>query len=101
PDRVRGQRLIILHYSTWIACDYRQALSSPGPAPWPIVGTIPEECVRIASQLSRWIHCLMRELEHDILLHPIGTGHVFPVTSQELALEVLKVNDSVFAFRGP
>ncbi|KAH9669854.1 Phenylalanine N-monooxygenase [Citrus sinensis] len=47
----------------------------------------------------KWIHGLMRELNTNICCIRLGNVHVIPVTSPEIALEFLKVHDSVFASR--
>ncbi|KDO38547.1 hypothetical protein CISIN_1g040505mg, partial [Citrus sinensis] len=69
----------------------------PGPAPWPIVGSLPEMWRN--KPTFKWIHGLMRELNTNICCIRLGNVHVIPVTSPEIALEFLKVHDSVFASR--
>ncbi|KAH9770983.1 Phenylalanine N-monooxygenase [Citrus sinensis] len=69
----------------------------PGPSPWPIVGNLPEMWRK--KPAFNWIHDVMKELNTDIACIRLGNVHVIPVTSPEIALEVLKDNDSVFATR--
>ncbi|KAJ4720229.1 Cytochrome P450 [Melia azedarach] len=69
----------------------------PGPAPWPIVGSLPEMWRN--KPTFRWIHSLMEELNTNIACIRLGNVHVIPITSPEIALEVVKDKDSVFASR--
>ncbi|KAH9767509.1 Phenylalanine N-monooxygenase [Citrus sinensis] len=69
----------------------------PGPAAWPIVGNLPE--IWRNKPAFKWIHSVMKELKTNISCIRLGNVHVIPVTSPEIALEVLKDNDSIFATR--
>ncbi|KAH9650319.1 Phenylalanine N-monooxygenase [Citrus sinensis] len=69
----------------------------PGPTPWPIVGNLPEMWSN--KPTFKWIHDFMKELNTNISCIRLGNVHVIPVTSPEIALEVLKDNDSIFASR--
>lgn len=69
----------------------------PGPLPWPIVGCIPEMLTN--KPVFRWIHRTMKELDTEIACFRLGNTHVIPVTSPEIAREILKNKDSIFASR--
>ncbi|KAI4325868.1 hypothetical protein MLD38_031231 [Melastoma candidum] len=69
----------------------------PGPKAWPILGCIPE-MVRNRPAF-RWIHCLMKEMNTEIASIRLGSVHVIPVTCPEIAREILKKQDAVFADR--
>ncbi|KAK3441195.1 hypothetical protein EUGRSUZ_B01522 [Eucalyptus grandis] len=69
----------------------------PGPAPWPIIGCVPE-MLREKSTF-RWIHCLVKEMDTDIACIRLGNVHVIPVTCPEIAQEFLKKHDATFSSR--
>ncbi|KAJ4953421.1 hypothetical protein NE237_030253 [Protea cynaroides] len=69
----------------------------PGPAPWPIVGSIPELFRK--KPVFRWILGLMKEMNTEIACFRFGSVHVIPVTCPEIAREVLKKQDAIFASR--
>ncbi|ESR49161.1 Phenylalanine N-monooxygenase [Citrus sinensis] len=75
----------------------QQLTLPPGPAAWPIVGNLPE--IWRNKPAFKWIHSVMKELKTNISCIRLGNVHVIPVTSPEIALEVLKDNDSIFATR--
>ncbi|GJN22663.1 hypothetical protein PR202_gb10251 [Eleusine coracana subsp. coracana] len=69
----------------------------PGPVPWPVVGNLPE--MLLNKPAFRWIHLMMKELGTDIACVKLGGVHVIPITSPEIAREVLKKQDANFASR--
>ena len=69
----------------------------PGPSPWPVLGCIPEMLRNRPAH--QWVHRLMKEMDTDIACFRLGNTHVIPVTSPEIAREVLKKHDAVFASR--
>ncbi|CAL4925673.1 unnamed protein product [Urochloa decumbens] len=69
----------------------------PGPAPWPVVGSLPEMLLK--KPAFRWIHLVMKELGTDIACLKLGGVHVIPVTSPAIAREVLRKQDATFASR--
>ncbi|PIN03870.1 Cytochrome P450 CYP2 subfamily [Handroanthus impetiginosus] len=69
----------------------------PGPKGWPIIGCVPEMMKN--KPTSKWIHKLMQELNTEIACIRLGNINVIPVTSPELAREILKKQDAVFASR--
>ncbi|KAL6909386.1 hypothetical protein ACP4OV_001667 [Aristida adscensionis] len=69
----------------------------PGPVPWPVVGSLPEMVLN--KPAFRWIHLMMKELGTDIACVKLGGVHVVTVTCPEIAREVLKKQDAVFASR--
>ncbi|KAJ4822007.1 hypothetical protein Tsubulata_019547 [Turnera subulata] len=72
----------------------------PGPAPWPLLGCIPEFLVHKAN--FRWIHQLMKEMNTEIACIRLGNNtHLVPVTCPEIAREICKKNDAAFANRPP
>ncbi|XP_042478899.1 phenylalanine N-monooxygenase-like [Macadamia integrifolia] len=75
----------------------RPAPLPPGPAPWPIVGSIPELFRK--KPVFRWILGLMKEMNTEIACFRFGDVHVIPVTCPEIAREFLKKQDSTFASR--
>jgi len=69
----------------------------PGPKPWPIVGSLPE---MIANRPTlKWIQKVMSELNTEIACIRLGNVHVILVSSPEIAREILKKQDFVFASR--
>ncbi|GJN22666.1 hypothetical protein PR202_gb10254 [Eleusine coracana subsp. coracana] len=66
----------------------------PGPVPWPVVGNLPE--MLLNKPAFRWIHLMMKELGTDIACVKLGGVHVIPITSPEIAREVLKKQDANF-----
>ncbi|KAF8011885.1 hypothetical protein BT93_I0116 [Corymbia citriodora subsp. variegata] len=69
----------------------------PGPAPWPIVGCVPEMLSQ--KPTYRWIHHLMKEMDTDIACIRLGNVHLIPVTCPEIAREFLKKHDATFSSR--
>ncbi|CAN6282414.1 unnamed protein product [Urochloa humidicola] len=72
-------------------------LLPPGPAGLPVIGSMH----RLVSNkpVFRWIHSLLEEMNTDILCLRFGAVHVIVVNSSEIAREVLRENDAVFASR--
>ncbi|XP_042503993.1 tryptophan N-monooxygenase CYP79A68-like isoform X2 [Macadamia integrifolia] len=89
--------LFIALFQSQIHKKPRSAPLPPGPAPWPIVGSIPE-LFRKKSVLQ-WIHGFMKEMNTDIACFRFGEVHVIPVTCPEIAREFLKKQDATFASR--
>ncbi|KAI6699749.1 hypothetical protein NL676_014073 [Syzygium grande] len=69
----------------------------PGPAPWPIIGCVPEMLRQ--KPTFRWIHRLMKEMDTDIACFRLGNVHVIPVTCPKIAREFLKKHDATFSSR--
>lgn len=69
----------------------------PGPTAYPILGSLPEMLQN--KPTFRWIHKLMQEMDTEIACIRLGTTHLIPITSPQLACEFLKKQDSVFAYR--
>uniref|UniRef100_F6HC40 Phenylalanine N-monooxygenase n=1 Tax=Vitis vinifera TaxID=29760 RepID=F6HC40_VITVI len=72
-------------------------LLPPGPTPWPLVGNLPELFTK--KPVFRWILGLLEELNTEIACIKLGNVHVIPVISPEIAREILKEHDAVFASR--
>ncbi|KAK4371617.1 hypothetical protein RND71_011092 [Anisodus tanguticus] len=70
----------------------------PGPKPWPIIGNLPEMLLQ-NKPAFHWVHRIMEEMDTEIACIRLGSIHVIPVTSPELACEFLKSQDSVFSSR--
>ncbi|KAJ4958823.1 hypothetical protein NE237_025934 [Protea cynaroides] len=75
----------------------RPTLLPPGPAPWPIVGSIPELFRK--KPVFRWILGLMKEMNTEIACFRFADVHVIPVTCPEIAREFLKKQDATFMSR--
>ncbi|KAL0299934.1 UNVERIFIED_CONTAM: Tryptophan N-monooxygenase [Sesamum angustifolium] len=69
----------------------------PGPIGYPIIGCLPEMMKN--QPAFRWIHQLMQEMNTEIACIRLGSIHVIPVTSPELAREFLRKHDVIFASR--
>eukprot|EP00257_Ricinus_communis_P012243 XP_002534163.2 valine N-monooxygenase 1 [Ricinus communis] len=69
----------------------------PGPAPWPLVGNLPE--MMLYRPTFRWIHQLMQEMNTEICLIRLGRTNIVPVSCPILARELLKKNDAIFSSR--
>ncbi|XP_039157203.1 tyrosine N-monooxygenase-like [Eucalyptus grandis] len=69
----------------------------PGPAPWPIIGCVPEMLTQ--KPTFRWIHSVMKETDTDIACIRLGNVHIIPVTCPEIAREFLKKHDATFSSR--
>ncbi|KAF4376827.1 hypothetical protein F8388_025698 [Cannabis sativa] len=77
--------------------NHKQSLP-PGPTPWPIFGSIPE--LLFNRPTYRWLHDLMKDFNTDIACIRLGTTtHLITVTSPEIARELLKKHDAIFASR--
>ncbi|XP_016196843.1 isoleucine N-monooxygenase 2-like [Arachis ipaensis] len=72
-------------------------LLPPGPKPWPIIGNLPEMLANKSA--ARWIHKIMSDLNTEIACIRLGNIHVIPITSPEIARELLTKQDSIFASR--
>ncbi|MED6125432.1 hypothetical protein PIB30_068445 [Stylosanthes scabra] len=73
------------------------SLLPPGPKPWPIVGNLPEMLAN--KPTSQWIHNIMSDLNTEIACIRLGNIHVIPITSPEIACELLTKQDLIFASR--
>ncbi|XP_031127420.1 phenylalanine N-monooxygenase-like [Ipomoea triloba] len=69
----------------------------PGPKPWPVVGCFPQMLRN--KPVFRWILSLMEEMNTEIACFRLGGTNVISVTSPEVAREILKKQDTVFASR--
>ncbi|CAL4942929.1 unnamed protein product [Urochloa decumbens] len=69
----------------------------PGPVGLPIIGSTH----RLISNkpVFRWIHRLLKEMNTNIMCLRFGTVHVIVVSCPEIAREVLRKNDAIFASR--
>ncbi|KAF8397038.1 hypothetical protein HHK36_018676 [Tetracentron sinense] len=75
----------------------KQAPLPPGPAPWPVIGNLPD--LLRNKPAFRWIIGLMKEMNTDIACIRLGNVKVIAVDSPEIAREILKKQDAVFASR--
>ncbi|XP_019162083.1 PREDICTED: isoleucine N-monooxygenase 2-like [Ipomoea nil] len=69
----------------------------PGPMAWPIVGCFPQ--LLRNKPVFKWMLNMMEEMNTEIACFNLGGTNVITVTSPEVAREVLKKQDSVFASR--
>ncbi|CAM8922801.1 unnamed protein product [Rhodiola kirilowii] len=69
----------------------------PGPAPWPIIGNLPQ--MLTSRPTFRWLHTLLEEMGTNIGCVRIGNVHLIPVTCPKIGLEFLKEQDTIFASR--
>ncbi|KAK9124740.1 hypothetical protein Sjap_014342 [Stephania japonica] len=70
----------------------------PGPAPWPIVGSLPE-MVRIKGSRAQWVSRFAEATDAGIACVRLGNVHVIAVSSPDIALEFLKTHDAAMASR--
>nr|GMC79313.1 isoleucine N-monooxygenase 2-like [Ipomoea batatas] len=69
----------------------------PGPKSWPVVGCFPQMLRN--KPVFRWMINLMAEMNTEIACFRLGGTNVISVTSPEVAREILKKQDTVFASR--
>uniref|UniRef100_A0A0E0KFP7 Tyrosine N-monooxygenase n=1 Tax=Oryza punctata TaxID=4537 RepID=A0A0E0KFP7_ORYPU len=69
----------------------------PGPVGLPVIGNIHQMLVN--KPVFRWVHRLIADADGEIVCVRLGPVHVVAVTSPEMAREVLRKNDAVFADR--
>ncbi|KAM7501710.1 hypothetical protein LguiB_000614 [Lonicera macranthoides] len=69
----------------------------PSPFQWPIIGNLNAICTN--KPVFRWIHRLMQEMNTEILCLRFFSTHVIVVSSDDLATEFLKIQDTVFSSR--
>ncbi|KAL6642934.1 hypothetical protein ACP70R_021115 [Stipagrostis hirtigluma subsp. patula] len=69
----------------------------PGPAGLPIIGSM--HLMVLNKPVFRWIHRLLDEMHTDILCLRLGAVNVIAVACPQIAREVLRKNDAVFASR--
>ncbi|KAH6775000.1 phenylalanine N-monooxygenase-like protein [Perilla frutescens var. hirtella] len=69
----------------------------PGPWGYPVVGCLPAMIKN--KPTFRWIHKIMEEMNTEIACIPLGSTNVIAVSSPELARELLKKQDAIFATR--
>ncbi|KAF8397039.1 hypothetical protein HHK36_018677 [Tetracentron sinense] len=86
---------ILFRSQTWKKS--KQAPLPPGPAPWPVIGNLPE--LLRNKPAFRWIIRLMKEMNTDIACIRLGNVNVIAVDNPEIAREILKKQDAVFASR--
>ncbi|KAL0434380.1 UNVERIFIED_CONTAM: Phenylalanine N-monooxygenase CYP79D16 [Sesamum latifolium] len=85
-------------FTKWLCPKHKSTLPlPPGPTGYPIVGCMPEMIKN--KPTFRWIHQLMQERNTEIACIRLGSTHVIPVTSPELAREFLRKQDVIFASR--
>uniref|UniRef100_A0A0D9VVU4 Tyrosine N-monooxygenase n=1 Tax=Leersia perrieri TaxID=77586 RepID=A0A0D9VVU4_9ORYZ len=78
----------------------RQGSLPPGPAGLPVIGNMHQ--MLLNKPVFRWMHRLLAEHgggEGEIVCVRLGPVHVIAVSSPEMAREVLRKNDAVFADR--
>lgn len=69
----------------------------PSPFQWPIIGNLDALCTN--KPVFRWIHRLMQEMNTEIICLRFFNTHVIAVSSNDLATEFLKRQDTVFSSR--
>ncbi|XP_062209320.1 tyrosine N-monooxygenase-like [Phragmites australis] len=69
----------------------------PGPQGLPVVGNIHQMLAN--KPVFQWVHRLLAEAGGDIVCLRLGSVHVVAVSCPEMAREVLRKNDAVFADR--
>uniref|UniRef100_J3LRA8 Tyrosine N-monooxygenase n=1 Tax=Oryza brachyantha TaxID=4533 RepID=J3LRA8_ORYBR len=70
----------------------------PGPATLPVIGNM-HQMIWNKPAVFRWIHHLLREMDTDILRLRLGAVNVVVVACPEMACEVARKKDAVFASR--
>ncbi|VAH40183.1 unnamed protein product [Triticum turgidum subsp. durum] len=76
----------------------RRGRLPPGPAALLIIGNM-HRVILSKPAVFRWIHGLLKEMNTDIMCLRLGATHVIVVTCPQIASEVLRKNDEVFASR--
>ncbi|XP_057971123.1 tyrosine N-monooxygenase-like [Malania oleifera] len=74
-----------------------QLVLPPGPAPWPLVGNLPQ--MLTSKPTFRWLLHLMNQLNTNIACIRLGNVHVITISCPKIGLEILKKQDAVFASR--
>ncbi|KAF8682014.1 hypothetical protein HU200_045471 [Digitaria exilis] len=92
--------LAFLHYlATKTTATMKRELHRlpPGPAGLPIIGSVHH--LMYNKPVFRWIHRLVKEMNTKIMCLRFGPVHVIVVNCPEIAREVMRKNDAVFASR--
>uniref|UniRef100_A0A8R7RBU4 Tyrosine N-monooxygenase n=1 Tax=Triticum urartu TaxID=4572 RepID=A0A8R7RBU4_TRIUA len=76
----------------------RRGRLPPGPAALPIIGNM-HKVILSKPAVFRWIRGLLKEMNTDIMCLHLGATHVIVVACPQMASEVLRKNDEVFASR--